>query len=123
MRARAAFRIVIPQTAASLKKLSHRAVRFQIRRAREVAAIAATLDSDYAAGFYTNRSEHPYATGRVRLGFPRDSYFASGLLGQRIVILPSQHMVVVRLGDSIDPTGDIRGVARLVKEVIAATQP
>ena len=29
--------------------------------------------------------------------------------------------VVVRLGDSVDPTGDIRGVARLVKEVIATT--
>jgi CubicO group peptidase (beta-lactamase class C family) len=84
---------------------------------------AATLDSDYAAGFYTNRSDHPDARGRVRLGFPRDSFFASGLLGQRIVIMPSQHLVVVRLGDSIDPTGDIRGVARLVKEVIAATQP
>jgi CubicO group peptidase (beta-lactamase class C family) len=84
---------------------------------------AATLDSDYAAGFYTNRSEHPNAKGRVALGFPRDSYFASGLLGQRIVIMPSQRMVVVRLGDSIDPTGDIRGVARLVKEVIAATTP
>ncbi|MBI5322644.1 MAG: serine hydrolase [Bradyrhizobium sp.] len=84
---------------------------------------AATLDSDYAAGFYTNRSDHPDAKGRVQLGFPRDSFFASGLLGQRIVIMPSQRMVVVRLGDSIDPTGDIRGVARLVKEVIAATQP
>lgn len=84
---------------------------------------AATLDSDYAAGFYTNRSDHPNAKGRVQLGFPRDSYFASGLLGQRIVIMPSHRMVVVRLGDSIDPTGDIRGVARLVKEAIAATQP
>lgn len=82
---------------------------------------AATLDSDYAAGFFTNRSDHPNARGRVALGFPRDSFFASGLLGQRIVIMPSQHMVVVRLGDSIDPTGDIKGVARLVKEVIAAT--
>lgn len=82
---------------------------------------AATLDSDYAAGFFTNRSEHPNAKGRVALGFPRDSFFASALLGQRIVIMPSQHMVVVRLGDSIEPTGDIKGVARLVKEVIAAT--
>jgi CubicO group peptidase (beta-lactamase class C family) len=84
---------------------------------------AATLDTDYAAGFWTNRSEHPNARRRVRLGMPRDAFFASGDLGQRIVIMPSQRLVVVRLGDSVDPTGDIRGLARLVKELIAATQP
>ena len=84
---------------------------------------SATLNSDYAAGFFTNRSDHPDAKGRVQLGMPKDSFFASGLLGQRIVIMPSQRLVVVRLGDSVDPTGDIRGVARLVKEVIAAVQP
>ncbi|UPJ49916.1 serine hydrolase [Bradyrhizobium sp. 200] len=84
---------------------------------------AATLDTDYAAGFWTNRSEHPNARARVRLGMPRDAFFASGDLGQRIVIMPSQRLVVVRLGDSVDPTGDIRGLARLVKEVIAAVQP
>jgi CubicO group peptidase (beta-lactamase class C family) len=53
---------------------------------------------------------------------PRDAYFASGDLGQRVVILPSQHLVIVRLGNSVDPTGDIRGLGRLVKEVIAAVQ-
>ena len=84
---------------------------------------AATLDTDYGAGFWTNRSEHPNAKGRVRSGIPRDAFFASGDLGQRIVIMPSQHLVVVRLGDSVDPTGDIRGLGRLVKEVIAAVQP
>ena len=83
---------------------------------------AATLDTDYGAGFWTNRSEHEDAKGRVRLGIPRDAFFASGDLGQRIVIMPSQHLVVVRLGDSVDPTGDIRGLGRLVKEVIAAVQ-
>jgi hypothetical protein len=82
---------------------------------------AATLNTDYGAGFWTNRSEHPYAKGRVRLGIPRDAFFASGDLGQRVVILPSQHMVIVRLGDAVDPTGDIRGFGRLVKEAIAAT--
>ena len=84
---------------------------------------AATLDSDYGAGFWTNRSEHVRAKSRVRLGIPRDAFFASGDLGQRIVIMPSQRLVVVRLGDSVDPTGDIRGLGRLVKEVIAAVQP
>jgi CubicO group peptidase (beta-lactamase class C family) len=82
---------------------------------------AATLDTDYGAGFWTNRSEHEHAKGRVRLGIPRDAFFASGDLGQRTVIIPSQHLVIVRLGDSVDPTGDIRGLGRLVKEVIAAT--
>ena len=84
---------------------------------------AAALDTDYAAGFWTNRSEHPNAKGRVRLGIPRDAFFASGDLGQRIMIIPSQRLVVVRLGDSVDQSGDIRGTARLVKEVIAAVQP
>jgi CubicO group peptidase (beta-lactamase class C family) len=82
---------------------------------------AATLDSDYGAGFWTNRSEHEDAKGRVRLGIPKDAFFASGDLGQRVVILPTQRLVIVRLGDSVDPTGDIRGLGRLVKEVIAAT--
>jgi CubicO group peptidase (beta-lactamase class C family) len=81
---------------------------------------AATLDSDYGAGFWTNRSEHEHARERVRLGIPRDAFFASGDLGQRVVIIPSQHLVIVRLGDSVDPSGDTRGFGRLVKEVIAA---
>ncbi|MDE2375706.1 serine hydrolase [Bradyrhizobium sp.] len=83
---------------------------------------AATRDTDYGAGFWTNRSEHPNAKGRVKLGIPRDAFFASGDLGQRIFIIPSQRLVVVRLGDAVDPTGDIRGAARLVREVVAATQ-
>jgi CubicO group peptidase (beta-lactamase class C family) len=83
---------------------------------------AATLDTDYGAGFWTNRSENPFARTRVRLGIPRDAFFASGDLGQRVVIIPSQQMVVVRLGDSTHPAGDINGLARLVKEAIAATQ-
>ena len=83
---------------------------------------AATLDTDYGAGFWTNRSDHPHAKARVALGIPRDAFFASGDLGQRIVILPTQRMVIVRLGDAVDPTGDIRGLGRLVREVIEAVQ-
>jgi CubicO group peptidase (beta-lactamase class C family) len=92
-------------------------------RTGSTSATAATLGTDYAAGFWTNRSDHPNAKGRVLSGIPRDAFFASGDLGQRIFIIPSQRLVVVRLGDSVEPTGDIRGAARLVKEVIAAVQP
>src|SRR5258708_24335537 len=81
---------------------------------------AATLDTDYGAGFWTNRSEHQRAKGRVKMGVPRDAYFASGHLGQRVVILPSQHLVIVRLGASVDPTRDIRGLRRLVREALDA---
>ena len=84
---------------------------------------AATLDTDYAAGFWTNRSEHPNARERVQLGMHRDAFFAAGDMGQQVVIVPSQKLVVVRLGDSVDPSGDIKGTARLVKEVIAAANP
>jgi CubicO group peptidase (beta-lactamase class C family) len=80
-----------------------------------------TLNTDYAAGFWTNHSEHPRAKARVRAGIPSDAYFASGNLGQRCVIIPSQNMVVVRMGDAVDPTGDIRGLERLIKDVIEAT--
>jgi CubicO group peptidase (beta-lactamase class C family) len=84
---------------------------------------AATLDTDYAAGVWTNRSEHPNARRRVQLGIPRDAFFAAGDLGQRVVIVPSQRLIVVRLGDSADPTGDMDGLGRLVREVIAAVEP
>jgi len=80
----------------------------------------ATLDTDYGAGLWTNRSRHVHALGRARAGIPSDAFFAFGLLGQRLVILPSQQMVIVRLGDSVDADGDIRGVTRLVREVIAS---
>src|SRR5262249_16200724 len=80
-----------------------------------------TLDTDYAAGFWTNRSEHPNARRRVSLGIPRDAYYASGFLGQRCVIIPSQERGVGRMGDGVGPTGDRLGLARLIKDVIAAT--
>ena len=83
---------------------------------------AATLGTEYGAGFYTNRSEHEHAKGRASMGIPHDAFFAFGDMGQRIVILPAQHMVIVRLGDSVDPTGDMTGLERLVKEVIAAVK-
>lgn len=81
-----------------------------------------TLDSDYAAGFWINASNADDARWRVRHGMPADTFYASGLNGQRIVVVPSQHLVIARLGSTIDPPNfDMRGLARLVSDVIAAT--
>jgi hypothetical protein len=48
------------------------------------------------------------------LGIPHDAFFAFGNQDQRIVILRSRQMVMVRLGFSVDPAGDIRGPGLLV---------
>jgi CubicO group peptidase (beta-lactamase class C family) len=80
-----------------------------------------TLDTDYGAGFWTNPSAPEAATAREQLGFPRDAFMASGLLGQRIVIIPSARLVIVRFGvTQIWPGFDYEGLGRLVTDVIAA---
>ena len=80
-----------------------------------------TLDSPYGSGFWTNEGRSADALGRVQAGMPADSYFASGNFGQRIVIVPSQRLVIVRFGATIDyPGEDIHGLTRLVSDVIAA---
>jgi CubicO group peptidase (beta-lactamase class C family) len=81
----------------------------------------ATLDSPYGSGVWVNAGQSADARGRVRAGMPADAYFASGNFGQRIVIVPSQRLVVVRLGVTIDPPDfDIQGLIHLVADVIAA---
>jgi CubicO group peptidase (beta-lactamase class C family) len=75
----------------------------------------------FGAGFWTNRGNSPGAQARVKLGMPADAYFASGNLGQRIIIVPSAKLVVVWLGASQKRPGyDIEGAAALVRDVIAA---
>lgn len=80
-----------------------------------------TLNSDYGAGFWVNAERAEDALGRVRAGMPKDSFFASGNFGQRIVIIPSRRLVIVRFGVTINVPGmDIAGLTRLVSEVVAA---
>jgi len=81
-----------------------------------------TLDSDYGAGFWTNRGNNHNAIGRIKGGMPADSFYASGLLGQRVVILPSERLVITRFGPAQEwDDFDIEGLVRLVREVTAAT--
>src|SRR6202040_3663218 len=75
----------------------------------------------YGAGFFTNLGESDFAKRRVRGGMPAGSFFASGMLGQRIVIAPAERLLGVRFGRSLDfPTFDIQGLMRLVADANAA---
>ncbi|MFM9862528.1 MAG: serine hydrolase domain-containing protein [Micropepsaceae bacterium] len=81
----------------------------------------ATAASSYGAGFWTNESEDEFAVLRTKAGMPRDTFFASGNRGQRIYIIPSERMVVVRLGMTHRPPDfDIAADIRLLREALAA---
>ncbi|MDE2362086.1 MAG: serine hydrolase [Hyphomicrobiales bacterium] len=85
------------------------------------AAPTAAARLGYGAGFWTNRGDSFGAKARVDFGFPTDSYFGSGSMGQRLVVIPSEGIVIARLGRTADwPDFDIVGTGRLVREVVAA---
>ena len=80
-----------------------------------------TLGKRYGAGWWTNRGAGGAATHRVRPDLPADSFFASGALGQRVVVIPSEKLVIVRLGVAQDRPGfDMEGLMLLVADVITA---
>jgi CubicO group peptidase (beta-lactamase class C family) len=79
-----------------------------------------TLDAPYGAGFWSNVAVPGDKEPRID-GLPRDAYFASGMNGQRIVIVPSRRLVVVRFGSTVDPPRfDMKGLVRLIADVSAA---
>ena len=72
----------------------------------------------YAAGWWVNRQ----ADGSlVTPLLPADAYWMSGHDGQRVYVVPSQRLVVVRMGFSpeVDPA-DLR-TDELVQDVVTAT--
>lgn len=80
-----------------------------------------TLDTGYGAGFWLNiKHDTRVPVWNAPWGMPqlpKDMYYARGAFGQYVVIVPSEKLVVVRMGISLDygdDTGD------LVAAVIAA---
>ena len=54
----------------------------------------------YGAGFWTNLGDSFGATYRAERGMPRDAFFAKGTIGQYVIIIPSERLVIVRLATS-----------------------
>ena len=84
-----------------------------------------TLDAGYGRGFWLNNTHaaHPLPGHWGMPGAPAETYFGRGYLGQFVVIVPSADLVIVRLGISYRPGGDIATVGRLVGDVVAASTP
>ena len=79
-----------------------------------------TLGTAYGAGWWTNRGGDPSALHRVKAGIPADAYFAVGNLGQRIAIIPSERLVVVRMARSHLPFGNMAGFETLIAKTISS---
>jgi CubicO group peptidase (beta-lactamase class C family) len=74
------------------------------------------------AGFWTNQGDSFGAKFRVAHGWPRDAFFAKGSVGQYAIVIPSEKLVIVRLGRSPNAPPEADGVFDLVRDVVAATR-
>lgn len=75
----------------------------------------------YGAGFWTNLGDSYGARYRVDHGWPRDAFLAKGTIGQYVIVVPSQRLVIVRLGRSPNMPLEADGVFDLVRDVVTAT--
>ena len=73
------------------------------------------------AGFWTNLGDSLGASYRTERGWPRDAFFAKGTIGQYVIIVPSERLVIVRLGRSPNWPPEADGVFQLVADVSAVT--
>jgi CubicO group peptidase (beta-lactamase class C family) len=83
-----------------------------------------TLDTDYGAGWWVNRSTqmsaNPVGDMPLMSDAPPDTFYALGNLGQYVIVVPSKQLVIVRMGNAQTHDFDIDGANRLVADVIAA---
>ena len=76
----------------------------------------------YGAGFWTNRDDSFGARFRIAHGWPRDAFFAKGTMGQYVIVIPSERLVIARFGRTVNWPLDTDGVSELVRDVVKATR-
>jgi CubicO group peptidase (beta-lactamase class C family) len=79
-----------------------------------------TLGTAYGAGWWTNRGDDESAEHRRKIGIPADAMFAFGNLGQRIAVIPSERLVIVRMARAHQPYGDMAGFEQLVVDTVVS---
>lgn len=81
-----------------------------------------THGAPYGAGFWTNDGNSQRAAWRVAHGFPKDGFFASGIQGEQIYVVPSKHLAIARFGYSEGPDFGLEDDVFLIEAVIHATE-
>ena len=75
--------------------------------------------NNYGAHFWLNADPEDTRLTRTWPNLPPDAYSMNGFQGQRVIIIPSKDLVVVRLGFSNSPNRGIEALASAVIEVLA----
>lgn len=76
-----------------------------------------TLESNYAAGFRLQSD-----AWRQRWQLADDTFMATGLLGQYVLIAPSKQLVVARFGNSHTPNRDLEDFGQLIFDLLRLAQ-
>lgn len=76
--------------------------------------------NNYGAHFWLNADPEDSSLSRTWPSVPADAYSMNGFQGQRVIIIPSKQLVVVRLGFSGGPD---RGIEQLVSGIIDELTP
>lgn len=75
----------------------------------------------YGAGFWTNLGDSFGASYRIEHGWPRDAFMAKGTIGKYVIVIPSERLVIVRMGTSPNWPPEADGASDLVRDVVATT--
>ncbi|MFI5401186.1 MAG: serine hydrolase domain-containing protein [SAR324 cluster bacterium] len=76
----------------------------------------------YGAGWWIDEGDTLGVRFRVSRGMPREAFFAQGIYGQNVIVVPRERLVIVRCGSTYDLRFAMEDASRLTANAIAATK-